>query len=122
MKLYTLLHSIQVKCLQYMTQFDPTNHITLEELAQHLKSSSSCLDNLPFSQSKMFLTAWHQIFCKQSTPLFKDYFVLMSNYTSECTKMAGGVSQGSILSLLLFSIYTLPLVWIMKDNKNIFSS
>lgn len=35
-----------------MTQFDPISHKTLEEIVQHLKSSSCCLDTLPTGFSK----------------------------------------------------------------------
>ncbi len=47
----------------------------------------------------------------------RDYFVAISNYISEHTKMTCGVPLGCILGPLLFNIYILPLAHIIENKK-----
>ena len=53
-----------------MTQFHPINHKNLEDIIRHLKSSSCCLIFCQQAFSKVFPTAWPQIFYKLLTLLF----------------------------------------------------
>ncbi len=47
----------------------------------------------------------------------RGYYVSIGEHESKWTSMTCGVPQGSILALLLFSLYMLPLSQIMRKNQ-----
>ncbi len=47
----------------------------------------------------------------------RGYYVSIGEHKSQWTSMTCGVPQGSILALLLFSLYMLPLSQIMRKNQ-----
>ena len=55
--------------------------------------------------------------CFKTYPKFRQQFVSINGYNSECSSMPVGVRQGSILGPLLFLLYIKGLNLIIKDCK-----